>query len=386
MAGVSESLHRRASACLPGGVARSTLHNRPCSPYAVSGHGWELTDIEGRHLIDLHGNFSVLVHGNAHPVVTRAAVAALEDGASFGLPTAADVALAEHLRARQPSLERLRFTNSGSEAVMMAIRAARAWSGRDRILRFAGCYHGFYDAVAGDSAAGRPASLRSEVIAVPPGDAACFFETLAEHCDELACVLLDLMPNRVGLAPAAADFVSLVRRATAQFGIALIVDEVITFRLRYGGMQDAYQLTPDLTVLGKAIGGGLPVGAFGGRAEIMARFDPGGHDPVDHGGTFTANPVTMSAGLAALELLSPEEITRINTLGDRLRGGLRDLGFDVSGSGSLLKLVGEIDLPALWWRLYRSGVLIAQDGLLSVSTAMDEAVIDEVLARFAALA
>lgn len=371
---------------MPAGITRSTFYTKPRSPYAVAGNGFELHDADGHRLIDLHGNFSALVHGNAHPVVTRAAIAALEHGASFGLPTAADVALAEHLQARQPSLQRLRFTNSGSEATMMAIRAARAWSGKDRILRFAGCYHGCFDAVAGDNAPGRPASLRSEVVTVPVADAARFLEALAVHGDELACVLLDLMPNRAGLVPAPQDFVALVRRAIAPLGIALIVDEVITFRLCHGGMQDAYRLTPDLTVLGKIIGGGLPVGAFGGRAEIMAVFDPGESYPVDHGGTFTANPVTMSAGLAALELLSPEEIARINGLGERLRAGLGDLGYEVNGSGSLLRIVGDTDMPALWWRLYRSGILIAQDGLLSVSTAMTEAVIDKVLARFAEVA
>jgi glutamate-1-semialdehyde 2,1-aminomutase len=371
---------------MPGGLARAALATKPGPPYAATAQGCELIDVDGHRLIDLHADFSALVHGNAHPVITQAAVAALERGACFGLPTATEVALAEHLQARQPSLERLRFTNSGSEAVMMAIRVARAWSGKEAVLRFAGCYHGCYDAVAGDRAPGRPASLHSEVITVPVGDAARFFEALVEHGERLAGVLLDLMPNRAGLSPAPREFASLVRRATAQLGIALIVDEVITFRLCYGGMQDDYELTPDLTVLGKVIGGGLPVGALGGRTEIMAVLDPTGRDPVDHGGTFTANPVTMSAGLAALELLRAQEIARINSLGDRLRDGLCELGYETNGRGSLLKIVGEADLPALWWRLYRAGVLIAQDGLLSVSTVMNEAVIDKVLARFAGLA
>jgi glutamate-1-semialdehyde 2,1-aminomutase len=161
---------------MPAGITRSTFYTKPRSPYAVAGNGIELHDADGHRLIDLHGNFSALVHGNAHPVVTRAAIAALEHGASFGLPTAADVALADHLQARQPSLQQPRFTTSGSEAAMMAIRAARAWSGKDRILRFAGCYHGCYDAVAGDQAPGRPASLRSEIVTVPVGDAARFLE------------------------------------------------------------------------------------------------------------------------------------------------------------------------------------------------------------------
>ncbi len=269
LTGVSATLHRRAVACMPAGTPRSTLYIEPGSPFAAAGQGCEIEDVDGHRLIDLHGNYTALVHGNAHPVVTRAAVAALEHGASFGMPTAADVALAEHLQARQPSLQLLRFTNSGSEAVMMAVRAARAWTGRDQILRFAGCYHGIYDAVAGDDAPGRPAGLRADIVTAPVGDAERFLEALEAHGDRLACVLLDLMPNRAGLAPADADFVTLVRRETARRGVALVVDEVITFRLGYGGMQDCHGLTPDLTVLGKIIGGGLPVGAFGGRADIM---------------------------------------------------------------------------------------------------------------------
>ena len=193
--------------------------------------------------------------------------------------------------------------------------------------------------MAGDQAPGRPASLRSEVITIPVGDAAGFFEALAAHGEKLACVLLDLMPNRAGLVPAPQDFVALVRRATAPLGIALIVEEVITFRLCHGGMQDAYRLTPDLTVLGKIIGGGLPVGAFGGRAEIMAVFDPAGSYPVDHGGTFTANPVTMSAGLAALELLGPDVYLR---KGDLARSNAEFVGQVVALATMLQRPVASV--------------------------------------------
>jgi glutamate-1-semialdehyde 2,1-aminomutase len=194
-------------------------------------------------------------------------------------------------------------------------------------------------------------------------------------------VLVDLMPNRAGLRPATPEFAGAVARAAGDAGALLVVDEVITFRLEHGGLQSAYDIRPDLVTLGKAIGGGLPVGAFGGREDVMALFDPHGPDPLEHGGTFTANPPTMRAGLASLELLSAAEIARINALGDRLRAGLAALGHTVHGRGSLTRVIAD-DEDALWWRLYRAGVLIGRHGLLCVSTPMDEAVIDEVLERW----
>lgn len=380
--GSSRELFERALECMPGGNTRSTLYISPSPPYAVRGSGCELEDADGHRLTDLHGCYTVLVHGNAHPAIVEAAAAAVKEGSCFGLPTAADVRLAEHLQERQPALERMRFTNSGTEAVMMAIRGARAYTGRSRVLRFEGCYHGTYDAVLSDGARGRSSSLKGEVITVPSGDAERFMEALDAHDGHLACVLMDLMPNRAGLVPATAGFVELVRRETEARGIVWIVDEVITFRLTYGGLQDEYDATPDLVTLGKIIGGGFPVGAFGGRADIMKVFDPRGPDAVDHGGTFSANPVTMSAGLAALRLLDRREIQRINELGNRLRRELQSLGYRVNGHGSLLRIVEDLDMMALWWRLYHSGVLIAKNGLMSISTAMGDATIDAVIGKF----
>jgi glutamate-1-semialdehyde 2,1-aminomutase len=378
----SRELFERALECMPGGNTRSTLYISPSPPYAAGGNGCELEDADGHLLIDLHGCYTALVHGNAHPSIVEAATAALSEGSCFGLPTAADVRLAEHLQERQPALERIRFTNSGTEAVMMAIRGARAYTGRSRVLRFEGCYHGSYDAVVNDGARGRPSSLETEVITVPFGDVESFVEALDGHDGHLACVLMDLMPNRAGLVPAAAGFVELVRRETATRGIVWIVDEVITFRLSYGGLQDEYTATPDLITLGKVIGGGFPVGAFGGRFDIMKVFDPREPGAVEHGGTFSANPVTMSAGLAALQLLDRQEIQRINGLGSRLRRELQGLGYRVNGYGSVLRIVEDPDLAALWWRLYRSGVLIAKNGLMSISTAMNDVTIDAVVGKF----
>ena len=373
-------MHVRARAALPGGNTRSTVFVPPDPPYAVRGEGCRVTDADGHTVIDLQANMSALVHGHGHPRVLEALTTGARELVSVGLPTESEVALAGHLVRRIAALERVRFANSGTEAVMAALRLARAYTGRPAVLRFTGCYHGAYDGVL-SSPRGVPPGLAADTVLVDYGDIAALERAVAEHGSRLACVLVDLMPNRAGLRPATPEFAAAVHAAARDAGALLVVDEVITFRLEHGGLESAYDIRPDLVTLGKAIGGGLPVGAFGGREDVMALFDPHAPDPLEHGGTFTANPPTMRAGLASLELLDAGEIARINALGDRLRAGLAALGHTVNGRGSLTRVIAG-DEDALWWRLYRAGVLIGRHGLLCVSTPMDEAVIDEVLERF----
>jgi glutamate-1-semialdehyde 2,1-aminomutase len=264
---------------------------------------------------------------------------------------------------------------------MMAVRAARAATGREGLARFAGCYHGSWDAVAAPGSRGVPAASQRDVLTLPLGDGDAFLAAVAEHGRRLAAVLLDLMPNRAGLQPLEPAFVRLVREETARHGIALVLDEVITFRLAPGGLHALYGIEGDLVALGKTIGGGLPVGAIGGRASFMEVFDPRLPDAVAHGGTFSANPVTMRAGLAALEAYGEAAIERIDALGERLRTGLRVSGWRVSGRGSLLRVHAD-DPNRRWWRLYEEGVLIAGNGLMCVSTPMDEQVVERVLEAF----
>jgi len=268
-------------------------------PYAVRGSGFLVVDADGHEVIDLQGNQTALVHGHAHPQIVAAVVEAAAAGASFGLPNTAEVELAERLRKRIPVVERIRFANSGTEAVMLALRIARAYTGRPTVLRFSGAYHGTYDDVVDEPARGIPPRVRDSVVALPFGDEAAFRTAIDEHGDRLACVLVDLMPNRVGLVSAEPGFAELLRSETAARGILLVADEVITFRLATGGLHTEYGLEPDLVVLGKLIGGGLPVGAYGGRAEVMAVTDPREPDAVQLGGTFTGNPLTMRAGARA---------------------------------------------------------------------------------------
>ncbi len=377
----NRALYERATRRFPGGSSRTTLASASLPVYAVRGEGAIVTDADGHELIDLHGDYSALVHGNAFPPVLAAAREALAAGSAFGLPTERELVLADCLATRVPWAERWRFVGSGSEAVMAAVRAARAASGREKAIRFADCYHGGWDALAKPDDRGVPEGVRREILTLPLGDPSAFLAALDEHEGDVACVLLDPMPNRAGLRPVEPSFARLVREHTRERGVALVVDEVITFRMAPGGMQQLYGIEGDIVTLGKLIGGGLPVGALGGRPEWMDVFDPSRPDAVALAGTFAANPVSMAAGLAALGALDSAAIERIGLLGARLRAGLAASGHEVTGAGSLCKLHAP-DLPDLWRRLYRAGVLIAADGLVSASTAMDEASIDRALELF----
>src|SRR5579884_485644 len=377
----SDALYIRALEHLPGGNSRTTLFVPPHPPYAVRGHGASVFDADGRELLDLVGNYTALIHGHCRAEINAAASAAIRDGASFSLPTRYEVDLAAELSRRIASGEKWRFANSGTEAVMMALRLARFATGREVTVRFDSCYHGSYDGALAPGAHGVPAALAHAIVSLPMGDAAALLAVLEARGDEIACVLFDAMPNRAGLIPADREFVDLLRRETRNRGILLIHDEVITFRIATSGLQSLYGLEPDITTLGKVIGGGYPVGAVGGRADLMDYFDPRTPGHLVHGGTFSANPLTMRAGLAALELLTPDEIERINGLGDYLRHELTNQGWSVTGHGSLLR-INFHDPSTLWWRLYEEGVLIAGNGLAATSTAMNEASIDRALEAF----
>jgi len=378
---MARALYERALRSLPGGNARSTLFVAPHPPYAARGEGCEIVDVEGRRVIDLQNNYTALIHGHAFEPVTSAAARALGEGAAFGLPTLAEIELAECLAERVGWAEQWRFAVSGTEAVMMAVRAARAATGRDGLLRFANCYHGGWDAVVRRGSHGVPAAAQGDVLTLALGDGDAFVAALDEHEGRLAAVLIDLMPNRAGLQPLEEPFVRLVREQTQRRGIALIVDEVITFRLAPGGLHSLYGVEGDYITLGKMIGGGLPVGAIGGRREYMDVFDPRRPDAVAQSGTFSANPVTMRAGLAALRSFGAADIERIDAFGERLRRGLRERGWSVAGRGSLLRISSQ-DPTGLWWRLYEAGVLIAGNGLVCTSTPMDERTIEQVLDAF----
>ncbi|WP_259313016.1 aspartate aminotransferase family protein [Capillimicrobium parvum] len=366
----------------------------PGAPYAIRGEGCRLWDDTGRVVIDCNNNFASLIHGHAHPAIVAAAFRAIEDGSAFGLPNERELDHAETLLERLPNADAVRYVNSGTEAVMTALRIARAHTGRSRCILTDRAYHGFSDIAlaTGDerSRRGLPPGVMRDTILLGHNDTAALIDTIERKGADVAAVLIDLMPNRPGLLPAEPEHVRTLVQLCHAHGIVIVVDEVISFRLGPTGRSPLYGLEPDLVILGKLIGGGFPVGAVAGRGEIMHELDPRRATGLDHGGTFSGNPVTMAAGLAALDLFDDAEIRRLNELGDRVRGSLEAplaaAGWEVRGSGSLLRPwpVAPGDdratiYRALWWAAYRRGLLLNPTGLVALSTPMEQAVADEIV-------
>jgi glutamate-1-semialdehyde 2,1-aminomutase len=375
----ADDLYDRALHALPGGNTRSTLFVAPRPPYAVSGEGAVVVDSDGHRTLDCNNNYTALIHGHADREILAAACEAAANGSAFGLPTAYEVEMAECLQART-GLQRWRFCNSGTEAVMMLIRGARAHTGRDVIVRFEGSYHGTYDGVVARNAPGVPGEIAGASLVLPQNNVDALEAAMRRHGHRVAAILLDLMPNRAGLRPVSDEFATAAQRLSSETGALLAIDEVITFRLGVGGLHPTYGITPDIISLGKIIGGGFPVGAVGGRADVLDAFSPLGDGPVSWGGTFSANPVTMAAGRLAMDRFAESDVTALNTKGDTLRTTLRNAGLDVNGSGSLLRLVTD-DAAATWWRLYEAGVLAGTNGLLALSTVMTDEQVENIADR-----
>lgn len=377
---------------LPGGFGRSTLYTGAPPFYAVKGEGCLLTDDRGRRLIDANNNFTTLIHGNAHPQITEAAQAAMLDGSSFGIPNLREWEHAEILLSRLPELDQIRYTNSGTEAVMTAVRVARAATGRERCIVAKGGYHGTSEVAL---CAGGPQYTRGvtkgvvdDVTVLELNDLDALRTAVEAAPDQYALIIIDLLPNRAGLVPVEREFVSLARELADQNGILLLIDEVISMRLGYHGFIGKYGITPDLITVGKIIGGGFPVGAVIGRGEVMGVLDPTKPGCLPHGGTFSANPVSMAAGAVSLRLLTAEEIARLNQFGDEIRrsvnAAVSKVGWEVRGTGSLLRpfptgvtQVSETVGRKLWWAAYDRGLLLSPANLGSLSTPMSAAVINE---------
>ncbi|WP_024820595.1 aspartate aminotransferase family protein [Arthrobacter sp. 31Y] len=383
---------------LPGGYGRSTYYTGAPSPYAIRGEGYRVWDDRGHELIDANNNFTSLIHGNAHPEITEAATKALTAGASWGIPNLYEWELADLLLSRLPELDQVRFANSGTEAVMSAIRIARASTGRERVIVTKGGYHGTSDVAL---VPGGPAYQRgvtrgviNDVTAVPLNDVDVLRQEVEAAPDSYAAIILDLLPNRAGLLRISEEFVHTARDLATRYGIVLIIDEVISLRLGFNGFSGEYGVSPDLLTTGKLIGGGFPVGAVAGRAELMAEVDPTRPGSLPHGGTFSGNPVSMAAGSVALRLFTQEEVKRLNHLGDTTRdtvnAKIADAGWEVRGRGSLLSAVpagaekvDEQTQHELWWASYERGLLGSPANLLSLSTPMDEKVAGDIADRLA---
>jgi glutamate-1-semialdehyde 2,1-aminomutase len=375
--GGSQRLAERAARVFPDGSTRTTIRRKPFPIYAQRGEGPDIVDVDGNRYLDLNNNFTTLIHGHCYPPIVEAVTQAARTGACFANPTAFEVELAEILVERVPGIETVRFVNTGTEAVMFAIKAARAYTGRAKIAKFEGAYHGSYDWAEVSEAAGpqrwgpvqqphscapyvgTPQSVLDEVVVLPFNDVAHTRALLEAHATELACVLVDLMPGRAGLVPIQLEYARMLREFTQRCGIVLIDDEVLNFRQSYEGAAHRLGLKPDLVTFGKIIGGGLPIGAIGGSRAIMDVFSAlKGTPAVPQSGTFSANPLSTSAGIAAMRALTREVFQELESLGQYTRTGLAEVfrnkrwPFAITGQASLLRIHGRAAAP----RSYREAL------------------------------
>jgi len=334
----SSDLFDRAKRVLPGGVNSPVRAFRAVggTPFFVAhGHGSSIADVDGREYVDYVCSWGPLILGHAHPAVLAAVQEAAGRGWTYGAPSPLEVELAEEVRRRMPLLEMMRFVNSGTEATMAAVRLARAATGRDLIIKFDGCYHGHADSFlvkAGSGVAtlglpdspGVPAALASLTLTAPFNDADAVATLFKQQRDRIAAIIVEPYVGNVGFIAPQAEFHRALRALCDQHGALLIFDEVMTgFRVAAGGAQQRLNIRPDLTTLGKIIGGGFPVGAYGGRADLMRRIAPEG--PVYQAGTLSGNPVAMAAGLATLrETVRPGFYEALEQLTSRLVTGLKD--------------------------------------------------------------
>jgi glutamate-1-semialdehyde 2,1-aminomutase len=338
----SRALQREAEDVLPGGSSRGTAYFAPYPFYAAAGEGHYVHDVDGNRYLDFMLNATSLVLGHGNPTIAEALGEQARKGTAFSTPTVTQIRLARLLRDRVPSLETIRFTNSGTEGTLMAVRAAWAFTGKSKLAKFEGGYHGAHEHVAvsvkppaasldpaGPTAIpeypGQPAGVGRDVVVLPYNDLAACERLLRAHADEIGCLIMEPIVSSFGYLPGDPDFLRGLRKLTEALGIVLVYDEVQSFRVAPGGAQELFGVTPDLTVFGKIIGGGMPVGAFGGRRDIMAQFDPtaAGGARIAHAGTFNANPMTLVAGEAVLLALTPPMYRRLADLGDSLRTKLR---------------------------------------------------------------
>ncbi|WP_299493061.1 aspartate aminotransferase family protein [uncultured Shewanella sp.] len=377
----STQLFKRAKTVLPGGVSRNTIYHKPHPTYVSHGEGCYLTDIDGIKRIDFANNMASLIHGHAQPQVTQAIIEQVRKGTAFTLATELEIEFAELLCHRVPSFEKIRFVNSGTEAVMAMIKTARAFTQKSKIAKVEGAYHGSYDyaevsqtaspATWGEAqqpssvAVGRgtPKSALNDVIIIPYNDIDKALSILEQHKTSLAGILIDPISHRVGLTPATSEFIEAIYKWSRDNHTLLLFDEVITFRTSLAGAQAHYAVQPDLTAIGKMIGGGFPVGAFAGKKDIMHVLDPR-NSPIilPHSGTFSANPVTMVAGLTAMTLFDEVAIDRLNTLGqfarEQLTHTIETLGIKacVTGTGSMFRLHFHAQAPLNYRQAYNNTI------------------------------
>lgn len=400
----SERLLLEAADVLPAGNTRSVLFYAPFPLYMARGEGCHLWDADGHRYLNALGEFTAGIYGHSNPVIRQAIVAALQDGLSLSSHTAREAALAHEIQRRFPGMALLRFTNSGTEANLMALAAATAHTGRRKVLVFNGAYHG---GVLSFGGGGSPVNVPHDFVVAPYNDLDAVRALVQTHGPQLAAILVEPMLGAGGCIPAEPAFLHGLRALADACGALLILDEVMTSRLSGGGRQALLGLKPDLTTLGKYFGGGLSFGAFGGRADVMSRFDPRRADALGHAGTFNNNTLTMAAGLAGLtQVLTPAALDALNQRGERLRERLNGVfkrhavGLQFTGLGSLMQLhatakplrnaadmAGADDRikALLFFDLLEHGIFLARRGLVALSLPFGDTEADEFVAALDAV-
>ena len=390
----SRRLHEERARFMPGGSTRTTIHQPPFPLTIVRGEGARLTDADGHEYVDFLGEYTAGLYGHSNAVIVEAIRDALADGFVLGAQNRYEAVLAEAICTRFPSIELVRFCNSGTEANLLALSLCRAITGRAGVLVFAGAYHGgillFAHGVS-------PLNPPFDWVIGEYNDAAEAARLVEEHAHELAAVIVEPLQGAAGVIPGDPDFLRTLREATAAHDVLLVLDEVMTARFSLGGMQQLLGIDPDLTTLAKFVGGGLSFGALGGRADLMGRFDPSRPDALQHGGTFNNDVLTMAAGAAGLtKVVTAAEISRLNDLGDRLRDRLnafsveRELAFCATGYGSLVGLHftrgpvrSEADVPEtaalralLHLHMLERGYSYGRRGFVALSLPLEETDVD----------
>ena len=395
----SEALHKAASQHLPGGNTRTVLYHGPFPFRVAGGEGAVLEDVDGHRYLNLLGEYTAGVFGHSHPVIRGAITEAVEKGLNFGAHNVDEARLGELVTARFPAIDRVRFTNSGTEANLMAVSLARHMTGRDKVMVFAGGYHGALLYFAG---AGSPINAPFPYVSGTYNDIDGTRSLIRDKGHEIACILVEPMQGSGGCIPAQPAFLRMLEEEARVAGVILIFDEVMTSRLGRGGAHSLLGLKPDLLTLGKWVGGGMTFGAFGGRPDLMARFDPSAPEALPHAGTFNNNVVTMAAGIAALtEAFTADIAEQLHARGEKLRGRMnavfadRGLAMCATGLGSLINIhpvVGPVasrddlvDAPdgvreLVFLDLLARGFYVARRGFIALSIA----VTDDDLDRFVA--
>ncbi len=413
---------QNAQNVLPGGDSRAATYYSPYPTYIAKGNGCFVEDEDGMTYLDFSGNYTSLIHGHAHAPTIKAAQEQMAKGTVMGSPT---VIMYEHARMlcdRVPGLETVRYCNSGTEATLFAMRAARAFTGKDFIIKIEGGYHGTHDyaevsftpdlqnstwPAARLESRGVPASILNDITAIPFNDLHAFELALEQNAGRVAAIIIEPMLGAAGQIPALPGYLQGIREIADRHQVLVIFDEVATFRLSLGGIQAIENVTPDLTTFGKIIGGGFPVGAFGGRKDIMSIFDPMNPNGISHSGTYNANDVTLAAGMATLACYDQSAIDHVNRLGDQLRDGFiqafKEMGIrgQASGLGSLVdihwtdqplitardasaafKAAGQLPM-LLHLEMLNRGIFAPRRGQYCISTPMTGQHVDGTVLQFA---